>query len=366
MGKGIPGRAMALVLSAGMAMSSSVLAEQGLPEQPHEPTARPEAPQAGKESAGQPHHRARGWEHAWYALVEVEADGREDFDGSNSGDLVLAKAKLGFQTQVNTWLGGRLLLLHEHGGPDLEIDEAVITLTPRGLDGGYLDVGRQYLPFGRYETHLVSDSLVQELAETRETALVMGRDNDALHAAVWLSSGDTGEAMSNGGFNIGLARELQSLWFDAGLGYITSLGDSDRLQERVGEADRVPGYSVYAGFGVGPFTITADYVSATGRFDAAYLEHMGRGARPSGHGVEAGYTFELAGYETTVAAAVQGTREAQAPGLPRTRRLVGMSMDLGDHLAVGLEYSRGRDYKVGEGGTGRTANAFVVQLAAEF
>ncbi|MDX9766420.1 MAG: LbtU family siderophore porin [Ectothiorhodospiraceae bacterium] len=303
---------------------------------------------------------------SWSALVEVEAGWAEDYAGESSSDLVLATVELGLEARINEWLGGRVLLLHEDGGSDLEVDEAVISLGWPGFEGGSLDIGRQYLPFGRFETALVSDPLALELGETRETAAMLAWEGESLYAMGWLFKGDTKEDIGNLGATVGFTQELDALSFDVGFGYTSSIGDSDTLQELVAEDDRVAGYNLYAVVTSGPFSVNAEYMTASDSFGPAFLEHNGAGAKPSAWGVEVSYGFDLMGREATVAAAVQGTREALALDLPEQRYLAGLSVGLMDNLSLAFEYSHDTDYDTEDGGSGESASAFVVQLAAEF
>ncbi|MBK1672861.1 hypothetical protein CKO35_05995 [Ectothiorhodospira shaposhnikovii] len=119
----------------------------------------------------------------------------------------------------------------------------------------------------------------------------------------------------------------------------------------------------------GPFTLAAEYVVAEKRFDAEQLEFNGKGARPSVWGVELAWELDGLQRPVTLAAAAQGSSEAfieDGLELPRYRYLAGVSVALMDQLSLSFEYSHDRDYRERDGGTGDSANAFLVQLAAEF
>ena len=53
-------------------------------------------------------------------------------------------------------------------------------------------------------------------------------------------------------------------------------------------------------------------------------------------------------------------------GLPKTRFLVGLSVELAEALSLGLEWARDNDYGTADGGTGKTASKATALLAADF
>ncbi|MCG5512440.1 LbtU family siderophore porin [Ectothiorhodospira shaposhnikovii] len=310
----------------------------------------------------------------WSGLLEIEANWAEDYEGGSGSDLNLATVELGLEARFNELLSARVLLLYEDDGEDseVEVDEAVISLGLPAMPGAYLEVGRQYVPFGRFETALVSDPLALELAETRETAALLGWESDQFYGAAWVFSGDTRDNLNGVGLNLGMLFDAGPVEMDLGVAYTSTLGDSDTLQEveAVVEGKRVGGYNAYVTAVHGPFTLAAEYVVAEKRFDAGQLEFNGKGARPSVWGVELAWELDGLQRPVTLAAAAQGSSEAfieeDALELPRYRYLAGVSVALMDQLSLSFEYSHDRDYRERHGGTGDSANAFVVQLAAEF
>ncbi len=79
-----------------------------------------------------------------------------------------------------------------------------------------------------------------------------------------------------------------------------------------------------------------------------------------------GYTFEIAGHETVVALAYQGSDEALALELPEERYLGTIGVGLIDGLSLALEYAHDEDYDEKDGGTGDNADTVTLQLALEF
>ncbi|MFP4244152.1 MAG: LbtU family siderophore porin [Ectothiorhodospira sp.] len=306
----------------------------------------------------------------WGGTVELEAGWAEDYAGESESDLNLATFELALEARLNEWVSTRGLLLYEDEGPDseVEVDEAVISMMLPGGSGAYVDAGRQYVPFGRFDTGLVSDPLALELAETRETAAVLGWSGERVYGSVWAFAGDTRDELSNGGANAGVLLPLGGGELDLGVGYLTSLGDSDSLQEdpAMAEGSRVGAYNVHATASLGALTLAGEYIAADEAFEARQLPFDGRGAEPAAWGLEAGYTLEDLARPVTLSAAVQGSDEARALDLPETRYLAGVSVELMDRLGLAFEYAHDEDYGRADGGSGDSGDSAVVQLAAEF
>ncbi|SFM39257.1 porin [Ectothiorhodospira mobilis] len=313
----------------------------------------------------------------WGGTVELEAGWAEDYAGDSESDLNLATFELALEARLNEWVSTRGVLLYEDEGPDseVEVDEAVLSMVFPGGSGAYMDAGRQYVPFGRFDTGLVSDPLALELAETRETAAVLGWSGERVYGSVWAFAGDTRDELSNGGANAGVLLPLGGGGLDLGVGYLTSLGDSDSLQdlqaENLGPVDladtsRVGAYNVYATARLGDLTLAGEYVAADEAFESRQLAFDGQGAEPAAWGLEVGYRLEDLARPVTLSAAVQGSDEARALDLPETRYLAGVSVELMDRLGLAFEYAHDEDYDRADGGTGDSGQSAVVQLAAEF
>ena len=149
--------------------------------------------------------------------------------------------------------------------------------------------------------------------------------------------------------------------------YLNDLGDSDGLQEAIGEeTSRVPGWSAGVTVGMGDVTVIAEYLGATDRFQADDIDFSDRGAQPSSWMIEAAYGLSLVDKDVTVAASFQQTHEAVALELPRSRTLIGFSVGLMEQVSLAVEWAHHNDYGVEDRGSGENANTLVIQLTAEF
>ena len=302
-------------------------------------------------------------------LVEVEGFAGEDYAGEQSSDITLATVELGLHASVSNWVEGRLVFLYEEGETDFGVDAGTVTLGNPDASPLFLTAGKMYLPFGNFTTGLISDPLTLELAETNESALLVGFEKDGAYGSVYAFNGDTGDGGGDTVEHFGARAGYATGRLDVGLGYLSSLGDSEALQDGLATTDLqeyVGGANAYAVYESNGFTGVAEYVSATGAFETNELAFGGRGAEPSAYNLEAGYEVAVLGRPAEVAVAYQGSGEALALGLPETRYLAGVSVSLNHRAALSFEWAHDEDYPIGEGGTGEEADTFTVQLAVEF
>ena len=258
------------------------------------------------------------------------------------------------------------MLLWEEG-EGLDVDTASVTIGPPegawSLTGGHL-----VLPFGVFETNLISDPVTLELGETKQTAFQVDASAGALSGSVFVFKGDNqidGDDRIQGiGAAVGYSVETDSFELGLNLSYTNDLGDSDAFEG--GFMGRTAGLSASAMLTMGSVSVLGEYLGAMDTFGADYVAFGDYGAKPSAWMVEAAYGFELAGKEATLAASYQTTDEALALELPKKRMLVGLSAEVMDGLSLGVEWARDTDYSVDEGGTGENSDNFTVQLAAEF
>ena len=300
--------------------------------------------------------------------VELEGVFTNPPEGGDEADLAVGTVDLTIGAKVNDWVGGEVELTKEDDS--IDVDTATLTIGPP--DGGWSITGGQlYLPFGVFETHLISDPLTLEIGETRQTAFRLDASSGGLSGSVFLFKGDNMEGGDNiiEGFGAaaGYSVETDRFALDLNLSYINDLGDSDGLE--VGGAedyDRVAGISASAMLTMGSITVLGEYLGALDRFGADYAAFGDYGAKPTTWMVEAAYGFEAAGKEATVAASYQTTDEALELELPKNRILVGLSVEVMEGLSLAFEWARDADYDVDEGGNGENTDNFTILLAAEF
>lgn len=320
-------------------------------------------------------------------LVEVEGSYHKDYQDEEESSLDVATAELGVDAELHELVSTHVLLLWEEGenNDNISVDEAFINLGNFDNYPVYGILGRQYVPFGAFDTHMVSDPLTLELGETQETAALLGFEQQGFYGSAYLFNGDVEETdsdshLDNFGLSLGYAADLAELDLDLQLGYMNNIADTDGISDSLSTDDEVQDY-VDGGFAriliaSEGFTFIAEYLSALDDFDKNELKFDGHGAEPEAWNLELGYSFDLQGREATLAAGYQGTDEAlylddqneiQEQSLPKHRYLAVASLGIIDNLAeLSLEYAYDEDYSQSKGGTGEEGHRVTTQLAVEF
>ena len=312
-------------------------------------------------------------------LLEAEYGMGDDFDGNSGSDIVLATVEIAVDAEISEWFSGHVVLLHEEDDTPFEVDQGYITFGNSFLSSFSISMGQQYLPFGVFETNLVSDPLTLEIGETRESAIVFSYDG-TLYASFYLFNGDMNEAggddsVDSTGFNIGYAFEGESINFDVGISYISNLKDSDGLSGGIieyREADPVTfpepaevneyvaGFAGHLVLEWGSLTFIGEFVAAMDNFEADELATTDK--KPSATNMEFAYSISD---DFGVALAFQNSVD-MAGYLPESRFLLGASYALDEKTGIAIELASDSDYGASDGGTGESASVITVQLATEF
>ena len=310
-------------------------------------------------------------------LLEAEYGSTEDFAGDKSSDVTLATVELAFDAKVNDKVKAHLSFLYEEDDTAYEVDEGYIDLA---LGAVNVQAGQLYVPFGSYETNMVSDPLTLEIGETRESVLQVGSEFGPIQAAVYMYNGtmqETGgdDVADQMGVRLAYVAEGKSSSMDIGIDYINNIADSDAITGYLTDpagpynSNAVKAYVsaqvIHANLSFGSFHVIAEHL-ITDQFDATEIAFKSKGAEITATNLEVGYSMSIAGMESTLAVGMQSTEEAVALGLPKEKTLVALSLEVYKSTALSFEYANSTDYDITDGGTGKDANAFTVQLAVGF
>ncbi len=321
-----------------------------------------------------------------HGLIEVEgysASRGSGFDGNrDSSDITLATVELEIDAKINEWVSGHLLLLYEEDDTeDFTVDEGIITIGNTEQFPLYLSAGKMYVPFGNFESNMIQDPLTLELGETRESAAQIGFESAGFYGSVYVFNGDIGETNDNNkvdnyGANIGFAFEQDQLSFDVGVGYINNITDSDFLTDALDEVspgvdetdDYVSGFAAHMIMNMGPFQLIGEYVGAVEEYNTG---EMGtKSVSPESWNIEAAFTQEILGKETTFALAYQGTHDCvfmqTDSALPENRYMTAIGINILKNTALTLEYMHDVDYGTHEGGTDQRNDTVSAQVAITF
>jgi hypothetical protein len=316
-------------------------------------------------------------------LLEGEAAAKnlEFADGSSdaASDLTLATAQLGFGIQLIDQVSGDLSFLFEEGETDLEVDEAAINLAIGPWNGR---VGRQYLPFGVFHSHFISDPLTLELGETRETAALAGYSYGPATLAAFVFNGDAEKAGEEDHLrDWGASLVLTPLdGVELGGSYLSDLADSGAglvvAQDPATGATfneygrRVAGWSAFFVVSHGQFGLAGEVLGATRHFAATDLDADGddRGDRPLAWNLEASWALL-----DTLEVAVRYEQSREFAGQPERQYGADVSWSPWQSTTLSLEYLRGEfdpafagDVVSSAGSPADRRDLLTAQLAFEF
>ena len=318
-----------------------------------------------------------------HGVVEVEYGYSEDYAKVDSSDIVLATVELAIESSINDNVGIQVSLLHEEDDTPLEVDVGIINLHDENSPFS-VSAGQMYVPFGAFESNMISDPLTLEIGETQESAVLLNYQSSGLSAGVFVFNGDIEEGVDEDkvtrfGFRMGYENKS----FLAGVDYISSINDTDSIQGyfQAPVADgglnknttikQVAGLSVHASYFFDSMFMVFEYLGSLDNFDVAEIAFNGQGAEPSAMNIEFAKSLSVAGRDTTIAFAYQTTDEALGLGLPETRVMIAYSTEIYESTSLGIEYFRDSDYGLtdsasGAPGTDETSSTFTVQLATGF
>ncbi len=267
----------------------------------------------------------------WYdriqvgGLVEVEAaHSTTDFenpatDDITASDIDLATVELVIDAKIARHVDGHVMFKYETD-TDVFVDEGFITLFGTEAVPAYLIAGRQYIPFGNYDSFFVTDPITLGLGETNEGAAIagyrIGGDKYDLSAGVY--NGKTHKKGSDNTISNYVASFVAAPAENLilGVSYTSNLaasnGLNDQAQDLDGNGDTddlnsyVAGWSAFATISFMNFKLIGEYVGATGEFEPGELYSAAdpKKRQPSAWNVELGYAFaetwEVAGrYEAS-------------------------------------------------------------------
>lgn len=272
-------------------------------------------------------------------VIEVEA-AFVDSDDGNSSDISLATVELGLESTINDKVDAALLLLYEEGENDdnITVDEAVINFHPN--DSLSVSAGRMYVPFGRFDSNMVSDPLTLELAETQEEAVQLGFSSGNLAGSAYVFKDDEDASDEIDDFGVNLDYEAEA--FTAGVSYISDVNDKSTADTEAA------GVGVHASGTFNQFTVIAEHIQ---------MDEIDGGAEPSASSLEVG--FDL-GNDRLIAAAYQVTDEAADLELPETSMGIAYRMPVFGGAGLAAEYMKHEAYD------GSDENVVTLQLAYEF
>jgi hypothetical protein len=149
-------------------------------------------------------------------------------------------------------------------GRDFEFDEAFATWHVFQEDKLDVSFGRQYLPFGAYDSGMVSDPLTQILGNIRgKEVLKASTQLGDVWASLYTFEGSSsiaGANKSENGYGLSLGYGKDNTYI--GVDYISNLEESDQFSSNDVERD-IPGIAIHGAYEFDRFTAIAEYITTS-------------------------------------------------------------------------------------------------------
>jgi len=323
----------------------------------------------------------------WYdriqisGVVEAEASyGNTDFKNpatadTETSDIDLAKVEIVVDAKIAKHVDGHAMFKWE--ADELTVDEGFITLVGSEDFPAYLIAGRQYIPFGYFDSHFITDPATLVLGETNEGAVVggyrFGGEMVDISAGVFNGRAkETGKDDKISNF-VGavVVSPFENIMF--GASYTSNLAAANALYDQTdSDGDGTPdsissfvgGYSAFATASfLDRFKVIGEYVGAADEFEAGelYVNTDTQKRQPAAWNLELGFAVSDA---WEIAVKYEGSTDGDAGGgefLPESQYGAVVNWGLFENTNLALEYLHGEfenDFQ--------ETDVITTQLAVEF
>src|SRR5579885_2168712 len=334
-----------------------------------------------------------------------------DFQGENYNRFSLNDVYVNIGANINDWTKAFASISYSNtsstGGSDsdhygyssvynnntLSLEQAYFTVGNFDVSPIFVQIGKQFTDFSRYEIHPITRSMTQVLSEALPTSGKLGFIVPmGFHGSLYIFDdpikkiGKTSRTTDYGA-TLGYDQPGDQFGWDLGVGYVYNMMAAEDVAHGVsnftggGYNSRKAAAALYADINSGPFSVNARWTGAVQRFNPSDLPKHGfadegtddvinadaSGAKPWAVGIQAGYGFEMfGGRSNNVFLGYQQSGEAVGIGLPKNRWLVGYGIELWKKTNLGLEWDHDTDYSTGNGGSGNTDNLVTLRAGVQF
>jgi len=287
----------------------------------------------------------------------------------------------------------------------LSLEQGFITIANFNETPFYLQLGKQFQDFSRYEIHPITRSMTQVMSEVLATSVKVGfianGFNGSIYAfdnpirrfaapfAVINTNAYAGNRPTNYGAALGYDQPSNEMGWDIGVGVLRDMIGAIDVADAVNHYTALNGAhspvwaaALYGDINTGPFTLGARYTQAMSTFNVLDLPRNGlgdigegltvnpgaSGARPWALGIQAGYAFNTwCDKSQNVYVGYQQSSQAGALLLPKHRYQAGYGMDVWKNTNVTAEWDLDNPYSAVNGGRGLgNTSLFTIRGSVKF
>lgn len=312
--------------------------------------------------------------------------------GASNTDIGVTYAELDTFFEITSLVNGFIAFFYEDvmlNGTRLvetSVYSAFITMGDFAKSPFYLSGGQMYLPFGRYESYMITDPLsdiypyTATIGKNNTLGIVLGYESHGHiidpYVRVFIAENDTkygnGNIAKQHGLDTGFKYKSNNWNMNLGASYIANLADADSMVDVAGSSEfsgfhqsrlqhNVEGLSVYGDVGIAKFDVLFEYITALRKFAPNDLSFNDKGAKPSAFNTEVAYEFNLFKRQALVAVGYTQTYESLALNIPKDRYAITSAISITKNLIIYLEYAYETNYGVGDTATGIGSDGTPVQ-----
>ena len=331
------------------------------------------------------------WAKAFASLSYSTATVNAPFTGSAATGFVATEYSSAYSNNVTSG-----------GNSTVQLEQAFATFGNMDESPIFIQVGKHFQDFSRYEIHPITRSMTQVMSETLATSVGIGFLTSGFHGQLFAFDdpiAKTGKTTNttNYGVSLGYDQPSDCLGWGVGAGYLYNMigvNDVAYVVNQInglaapafatGYNSRVGAAAIYGDVNSGPFTLGARYTTSLQRYNVLDLPKNGvadvvvsplgntlvagaSGAKPWAAGIQAGYGFDAWGKNNNVYVGYQASRESAGLALPKSRWLLGYGVDVfGKNTNVGIEWDHDNAYSTSNGGSNNNTNLVSVRSSVKF
>lgn len=282
--------------------------------------------------------------------TEIKLSGYFEFSATylkqgddKTSDFSLTEIDLGFATQLTEKLGASLTLIYEDGAEDgVSVDEAIATY--QLTDELLLAAGRYTVPFGKFETEMLSDPLTLALGEISSDGVYAVWEHGILSLALALF--DSAAADSDTIETFAAALEIapsETLAF--GVSMVSDLAGgamADTVNETIedgGAYSKAAGISAFVKATLGKATLSAEYLGAVDDMELTDAEGETTAAKPQAWFAELALALTD---DVTAAVRYEGSKDFLPEEMPESIFGAAVKYAIVENATLGLEYLAGK------------------------